>query len=281
MFKDFATDSNEAISQQYVGSLADVHTDKYTLLLGDCLDRMKEIPDGSVDMILCDLPYSVTSNSWDSIIPFISLWDEYNRVCNGMIVLTAAQPFTSALIMSNQKGFRHTWTWIKKRPTGFQNAKKMPLRATEDIVVFGKTGGTYNPQGITRIDKVCTNSKSAGGGNVRGNVEESSGKGSLRTAGKQYVQEFTNYPKNVLEYGADEGSKIHPTQKPVALMEYLIKTYSSEGDTILDNCFGSGTTGVACLNTNRKFIGIEMDENYFNIASKRIAEAQLKDETNA
>ena len=247
---------------------------KIELHQGNCLEVMNNIPDASVDMILCDLPYAITSNSWDSIIPFDNLWSEYKRICSGMIVLTAAQPFTSALIMSNQKGFRHTWTWIKKRPTGFQNAKKMPLRATEDIVVFGITGGTYNPQGITRIDKVCSNSKSAGGGNVRGDVEGSSGKGSLRTAGKQYVQEFTNYPKNVLEYGADEGNKIHPTQKPVALMEYLIRTYSNEGDTIMDNCMGSGTTGVACINTARSFIGIELDENYFNIASKRIAEAQ-------
>lgn len=243
------------------------------LMYGDCLEKMKQVPDGKVDMILCDLPYAVTSNSWDSIIPFEPLWNEYNRVCNGMIVLTAAQPFTSLLVMSNQKGFRHTWTWIKKRPTGFQNAKKMPLRATEDIIVFGRTGGTYNPQGIIKIDKTCKNSKSTGGGNVRGDVAESHDKGSLRTAGKEYIQEYTNYPRNILEFGSDEGNKIHPTQKPVALMEYLIKTYTNEGNIIMDNTMGSGSTGVACMSLGRKFIGIEMDEGYYDVAKKRIIDA--------
>lgn len=251
-------------------SCVDYKDENTWLMFGDCLERMKEIPDGSVDMILCDLPYAVTSNSWDSIIPFESLWKEYNRICKGMIVLTSAQPFTSALIMSNQKGFRHTWTWIKKRPTGFQNAKKMPLRATEDVIVFGKPGGTYNPQGIIKIDKVCKNSNSAGGGNVRGDIAESAGKGSLRTGGKEYVQEYTNYPRNILEYGMDEGNKIHPTQKPVALMEYLIKTYTNEGETVLDNTMGSGTTGVGCVNTGRRFIGIEREQKYFEIATNRI-----------
>lgn len=242
------------------------------LMRGDCLERMKEIPDGSVDLILCDLPYNITSNSWDSLIPFELLWKEYSRVCKGMIVLTAAQPFTSSLIMSNTKGYRHSYTWIKNRPTGFQNAKKMPLRATEDVIVFGKTGGTYNPQGILRINKTVKNSTSAGGGNLRDDVEQSRGKGSLRTAGKEYIQEFTNYPTNVLEFNMDEGKKIHPTQKPLKLMEHLIRTYSNEGETILDNCMGSGTTGVACINTKRSFIGIEKDENYFNIAERRIKE---------
>ena len=247
---------------------------KIDLMQGDCLERMKEIPDGSVDLILCDLPYNITSNSWDSLIPFKELWEEYERVGNGMIVLTAAQPFTSLLIMSNQKGFRHSYTWIKNRPTGFQNAKKMPLRATEDVIVFGKTGGIYNPQGLVCINKIIKNSKSAGGGNLRGDAEQSKGKGTLRTAGKEYVQEFTNYPTNILEFSMDEGKKIHPTQKPLKLMEHLVLTYSNTGGTVLDNCMGSGTTGVACVNTNRNFIGIELDDNYFSIATDRINEAK-------
>lgn len=238
------------------------------LLHGDCLELMRDIPDGSVDMILCDLPYGTTSNKWDSVIPFPELWKQYERICAGRIVLTAAQPFTSALVMSAPKMYRHSWTWIKPRATGFQNAKKMPMRATEDVLVFG--AGAYNPQGLVRIDKECKNSKSAGGGNVRGEIEGSIGMGALRTAGASYVQEFTNYPRNVLEFGLDERTKIHPTQKPVALMEYLIRTYSNEGDTVLDSCMGSGTTGVACANTGRDFIGIEQDANYFAIARSRI-----------
>lgn len=235
---------------------------------GDCLEILPTIEDGSVDMVLCDLPYGTTSNSWDSIIPLERLWAEYRRVCCGAVVLTAAQPFTSALVMSAIKDFWHNWTWIKPRATGFQNAKKQPLRATEDILVFMRS--TYNPQGLVRVDKVCHNSKSAGGGNVRDDIEKSAGKGGLRTAGSTYIQEFTNYPRNVLEFGLDEKTKLHPTQKPVALMEYLIRTYTNEGETVLDNTMGSGTTGVACRNTGRNFIGIERDPAYFAIAERRI-----------
>lgn len=238
------------------------------LLLGDTLERMAELPDQSVDMVMCDLPYGSTSNRWDSVIPLEPLWKEYKRVCRGAIVLTAAQPFTSVLVTHGLADFWHNWTWIKPRATGFQNAKKQPLRATEDVLVFGR--GTYNPQGLVRVDKVMTNSKSAGGGNVRDDIEASSGKGSLRTAGHQYVQEFTNYPRNVLEFGLDEKTKMHPTQKPVPLMEYLIRTYSNEGDVVLDNTMGSGSTGVACTRTGRYFIGIEKDEAYFRIAHERI-----------
>jgi len=246
---------------------------KIELMQGNCLELMPQIPSGSVDMILCDLPYGTTSNAWDSVIPFDVLWSEYHRIVkpDGRIVLFAAQPFTSVMIVSNLKNFKHAWTWIKPRPTGFQNAKKMPLRATEDVCVFN--GKAYYPQGLIRCDKVCKNSKSAGGGNVRDDIGESSGKGSLRTAGKEYVQEFTNYPKNILEFGLDEGQKIHPTQKPVALCEYLIKTYTNEGQIVLDNTMGSGTTGVACVNTNRNFIGIEQELKYFEIAKERIDKA--------
>lgn len=240
-----------------------------TVFNGDCLDLMKQIPDGSVDMVLCDLPYGTTACKWDSVIPFEPLWREYRRVCRGAVVLTAAQPFTSAVVMSATADFWHSWTWIKPRATGFQNAKKQPLRATEDVLVFRRS--VYNPQGVVRVDKVCTNSKSAGGESVRTDVALSSGRGRLRTPGAPYVQEFTNYPRNILEFGLDEKEKVHPTQKPVALMEYLIRTYTNEGETVLDNCMGSGTTGVACINTGRKFIGIEKDEKYFQTARDRIA----------
>ena len=245
------------------------------LLQGDCLELMKDIPDGSIDMILCDLPYGTTACKWDSVIPFDALWLQYKRVVksNGAIVLTASQPFTSALVMSNVKDFAYTWLWVKTRPTGFANAKKQPLRCVEDVLVFYGKPPTYNPQDIIRVDKVCRNSKSAGGETIRSNVEESSGKGSLRTGGKEYVQEFTNYPRQFLELPHDSIGRVHPTQKPIALMEYLIRTYTNKGETVLDNCMGSGTTGVACINTNRNFIGIEMDENYFSIAKNRIESA--------
>lgn len=243
------------------------------LLNGDCLELMPRLPAASVDLVLCDLPYGTTQNKWDVVIPFEPLWREYRRVCKGAIVLTAAQPFTSALVMSSPEMFRHSWTWIKPRATGFQNAKKMPLRATEDVLVFSLPSPPYYPQGLTRVDRVCKNSKSAGGGNVRGDLAASSGGGALRTAGATYVQEFTGYPRNVLEFGLDETLKAHPTQKPVALMEYLIRTYTNPGDTVLDNCMGSGTTGVAAVRTGRKFIGIERDPEYFGIAWSRIASA--------
>ena len=245
----------------------------YKIKQGDCLELMQQIPSGSVDMILCDLPYGTTSNSWDAVIPFEQLWVEYGRIIKheGRIVLFSAQPFTSVMIASNLKNFKHTWTWIKPRPTGFQNAKKMPLRATEDVCVFN--GKSYYPQGLVRCNKICKNYKSTGGGNIRGDIVASSGKGSLRTAGREYIQEFTNYPRNILEFGLD-GQKLHPTQKPVALCEYLIKTYTNEGEWVLDNCMGSGTTGVACINTNRNFIGIEQEEKYFTIAKDRLEKAE-------
>lgn len=238
------------------------------LIQGDCLTEMAQLEAGSVDMILCDLPYGTTQNKWDSIIPLDLLWAQYTRICHGRIVLTSAQPFTTSVIASNLIGFRHSWTWVKPRPTGFQNAKKMPLRATEDVLVFEH--GVYNPQGLIRVNKVMRNSRSAGGGNVRDDIAESAGKGTLRTPGATYIQEFTNYPRDVLEFGMDEGLKLHPTQKPVALMEYLIRTYTNPGDTVLDNTMGSGTTGVAAVKSGRSFIGIERDPGYFKIASDRI-----------
>jgi site-specific DNA-methyltransferase (adenine-specific) len=225
------------------------------LLLGDCLDRMKEIPDGSVDMVLCDLPYGTTACKWDSVIPFKPLWEHYRRVCkkNAAIVLTASQPFTSALVMSNVDEFKYCWYW-KKRPVNFLNAKKQPMRNIEDILVF--CGGCYKPQGLVACYKI----------NRRSNSTETNG-----AHGLENLSEFTNYPAQVLEISGERG--LHPTQKPVALMEYLIKTYTNEEETVLDNTMGSGTTGVACVNTSRNFIGIERDEEYMKIAEARIAAA--------
>lgn len=230
---------------------------------GDCLELMKDIPDNSVDLILCDLPYGTTACKWDSVIPFGPLWGQYSRICKGAIVLTAAQPFTSALVMSNTNGFRYSWVWDKANSTGFLNAKKQPLRQTEDILVFGKSV-TYNP-----IMEVRGKPRKKGG-YIKGTGTENYGD-------FESVESFNNeyYPTNLLRISnAARKGKMHPTQKPVALMEYLIRTYSNEGDIVLDNCMGSGTTGVACVNTGRNFIGIEKDREYFKIARRRIREAQ-------
>ena len=228
------------------------------LMLGDCLQRMKEIPDGYVDMVMCDLPYQVTDCSWDTIIPFEPLWEQYKRLCTGAIVLTASQPFTSKLVMSNLKDFKYSWIWQKNRPSGHLNAKRKPMSNHEDVLIFGQA--KYNPQGLIVLGKKVNNTAS----NIYAKHESYSG-----------IQEYTNYPRTILPIDI-ENKKIHPTQQPVALMEYLIKTYTNEGMTVLDNCMGSGTTGVACVNTGRNFIGIEMDQNYFAIASKRIEEAKVK-----
>ena len=245
----------------------------------DCLEGMKRIPDKSVDMILCDLPYGTTNAKWDSVLPLEVLWEQYERVIkdNGAIVLTAAQPFTTTIIAHKQELFRYVWYWKKNRVTGFANAKKQPLRHIEDIVVFYKKRPTYNPQGLVEINKTVKNGKSVGGETLRRDIEESSGKGNLRTAGAEYVQQYTNYPRQLLEVKSAVKT-IHPTQKPVALFEYLVKTYTNEGETVLDNCMGSGTTAIACLNTNRNFIGFELDKGYFDIANERIDKHKQKNE---
>jgi site-specific DNA-methyltransferase (adenine-specific) len=239
-----------------------------TLLLGECLERMKEIPDGSVDMVMADLPYGTTACKWDSVIPFAPLWEQYRRVCkkNAAIVLTASQPFTSALVMSNLEMFKYEWVWEKSKAGGIFNAKNMPLKKHENVLVF--SSGTcancsedkmpYFPQGLVRVNKTAKNTKRSGTDTI-GNRPSRNG---------EYTQEFSCYPDTLLKIHS-EGATIHPTQKPVALMEYLIRTYTNEGETILDNTMGSGTTGVACQNTGRNFIGIERDEGYFKIAQAR------------
>lgn len=226
---------------------------------GDCLEIMKSIPDGSVDMVLADPPYGTTACKWDSVIPFEPMWEQLKRVTknNGAIVMTASQPFTSALVMSNVKMFKYNWVWKKSKATGHLNAKRVPMSDFEDVIVFYWSQPNYNPQGLIPYNKIT---RRGGNGDCYGD------------SGKQNLQEFTNYPRRTLEI-ASEGKTVHPTQKPVALMEYLIKTYTNEGETVLDFTMGSGTTGVACKNLNRNFIGIELDGNYFKIAKKRIEEA--------
>lgn len=238
---------------------------KIELIQGDCLEKMKDIPDGSIDMIFCDLPYGTTACKWDVIIPFEPLWEQYKRVIKdrGAIVLTASQPFTSALVMSNPGWFKYCLVWNKRKSSSALHAKIQPLRIHEDIVIFGKNKTTYNPQmvkGKPRVDKESEISNGEAFGN---NVVKR----------KYENKEGLYYPKSILDISnADQTNKTHPTQKPVALLEYLIKTYTLEGETVLDNCMGSGTTGVACKNLNRNFIGIELDPEYFKIAEKRINE---------
>jgi site-specific DNA-methyltransferase (adenine-specific) len=233
------------------------------LIHGDCLEKMKDIESKSIDMILCDLPYGTTACKWDTIIPFEPLWEQYERVIkdNGAIVLTASQPFTSNLVMSNPKMFKYEWIWNKTRPTGSMLAKKRPLKEHECVLVFYKKQPTYNPQ-MTKAERVLEKERIVNKGEVTGNV--------------RLKRKFDNgglaYPRSIQLFANPNHNSLHPTQKPVALLEYLIKTYTLEGETVLDNCMGSGSTGVACINTNRNFIGIEKDDKYFEIAKKRIEE---------
>ena len=235
---------------------------------GDCLEVMSEIPDGSIDMVLADPPYGTTACKWDSVIPLDEMWKQLKRVIkhNGAIVMTASQPFTTSLIASNMKMFKYCWVWEKSRPTLFQHCNRMPLKDNEDVVVYALEYGTYNPQGLIRKDRKVK--RTSGGGAFGKNWNSSN----------EYTSEYTNYPRRVLKVASESGA-CHPTQKPVALMEYLIKTYTNEGETVLDFTMGSGTTGVACVNTGRSFFGIELDSNYFEIATARIGEALKKEES--
>lgn len=232
------------------------------LILGDCLERMREIPSGSVDMILCDLPYGTTQNKWDYVIPFEPLWSEYWRVIkrNGAVVLTAQSPFDKVLGCSQIKFLRYEWIWRKESGTGFLNARRAPLKDHENVLVFYRGLPTYNPQ---------AHAGKAYKGRVSSRNLSSANYGETSNKGSEVVSYSGRMPKTVLDFHRDRPS-IHPTQKPVALMEYLIRTYTNEGETVLDNCMGSGTTGVACVRTGRNFIGIERDEGYFQIAKERI-----------
>jgi site-specific DNA-methyltransferase (adenine-specific) len=233
------------------------------IYLGDCLDIMNSIDDESTDMILCDLPYGITQNEWDSVIPIKNLWEQYKRIIknNGVIILTASGLFTAKLMLSNEKMYRYKWVWEKSKSSGFMNAKKMPLKSHEDILVFYKNLPTYNPQGVIPV-KIKT------GRSRKGNDRNY---GKTGVGNPDYIQTTGNYPKDILKINnpSNKGHQ-HPTQKPVALFEYLIKTYTNEGDLVLDNCIGSGTTAIAAINTNRNWIGIEMNEEYYSLANKRI-----------
>jgi len=240
------------------------------VIQGDCIEVMKDIPNKNIDMILCDLPYGTTACKWDTIIPFEPLWEQYKRIIkdNGVIVLTASQPFTSALVMSNVKMFKYELIWDKKTGLGFLDSKFRPLKSHENILIFGNGGVSngskipmkYNPQGVITSEKVKKNNVKYEGLHSNPSKEE-------------YKETGTNYPKSIQVFSKDSG--LHPTQKPVALFEYLIKTYTNEGDLVLDNCAGSGTTGVACRNLNRKFILIEKEEKYCEIANQRLRQEVL------
>ena len=227
----------------------------------DCLEGMKRIPDGSVDMILCDLPYGTTRNKWDTIIPFEPLWEQYERVikAKGAIVLTASQPFTTKLISSNMNLFKYTWVWNKKRAGNFMLAKYQPMKIHEDIVVFSKEPHNYYP--IKTPRKKIKVSKNYGFGDNFGNSKNDGLARSYTHRNPQSIIEVSN---------ASQKGKVHPTQKPVALFEYLIKTYTNEGETVLDNCMGSGTTAIASMRTGRNYIGFELDEEYYKVAQQRI-----------
>ena len=232
---------------------------------GDCLELMKDLPDGSIDMILTDLPYGVTRASFDIKLDLATMWTQFNRVAkmNAAVVLFAQQPFSAELVMSNRRNFKYAITWHKRQCSGFLNAKKQPLRSCEDILVFYRAQCTYNPQ----MRKGKPQLKSTGGASVNYN----------KFTYKPHVSE-DYYPTTLLEFPLPRFKDGHPQQKPVALLEYLIKTYSNEGELVLDATMGSGSTGVACMNTRRRFIGYELDEKYFSVATARLNEAIAKRE---
>ena len=238
--------------------------EKCELWQGDCLELMKDIPDKSINMILCDLPYGTTDCKWDTVIPFEPLWEQYKRIIkdNGAICLFGSEPFSTLLRYSNLKMYKYDWIWNKKKGGNPLLSKIQPIKITENISVFGKNKVNYYPIMMER-DKTVNRGKNTGK--------------KSETITNAWVENKTYthlYPKNIIEFSnASQKGKLHPTQKPVALLEYLIKTYTKKGDVVLDNCMGSGSTGVACINTNRNFIGIELDEGYFNTAKKRIEEA--------
>jgi site-specific DNA-methyltransferase (adenine-specific) len=267
------------------------------LRCGDCLELMKDIPDKSIDMILCDLPYGTTDCSWDEIIPFEPLWEQYNRIIkdNGTIVLFGSQPFTSSLIMSNIKNFKYEWIWEKQKASNFMSAKYQPLKYHENICVFSKSTHNYYPQKYKVLEfeeikqmndkelkQVFETRDYDRFGKVDRRKTINNPKTNKEHIGNEIIRirnadDGYRYPKSVLKINKEINTNLHPTQKPVALLEYLIKTYTNENESVLDNCMGSGSTGVACVNTNRKFIGIELDEHYFEIAKERIENTKTQE----
>ena len=253
---------------------------RYKLYNNDCLESMTEIPDNHIDMVFCDLPYGTTRNFWDNIIPFDALWENYDRIVKdtGVVVLTSQQPFTSKLIMSNLSNFRYEWIWEKNKSTGHLNANKMVMKSHENVCIFYKKSPTYNPQRTTG-HKPFNAVKS------KKNIERPN---ELRNYG--HIEQTLEYkggatdrhPRSIQKFPVinnDNPNKWHPTQKPENLIEYFIKTYSNENDIVLDNCMGSGSTGIACLETNRKFVGIESNDKYFNLAKKWIEDTEFRKRT--
>ena len=236
---------------------------------GDCLEVMKTILDKSIDAIITDPPYGTTACRWDSVIPFKPMWKQLNRIIkdNGAIILFGSEPFSSALRMSNIKNYKYDWIWEKTKQTGFQNAKKMPMRKTENISVFSVHHYMYNPQNLIKLDKP-----------IKSGRKRLKNDHKLGVAGNEnHYTTHTNYPNNLIKFSNPSGKgHLHPTQKPIKLMEYLIKSYTNENETVLDFTMGSGTTAIACINLNRNFIGIELDKKYFEIAQNRINTIQTK-----
>ncbi len=261
-------------------NIEEVETENIKLYCGDCIEKMKLIADDSVDLVLCDLPYGTTKCKWDAIIDMNKLWEHYRRIVkkpSGVILLFGQQPFTSMLISSNYEWFKYNLIWKKNKTTQFLLANYRPMKCTEDICVFSKGGAaaaskkkgnmTYNPQGLEPVNIKKKNSAARIGKML--NQPHHLGPNNKLTSNSEYTQKFTNYPSELIEFDI-EYDTVHETQKPVKLIEYLIKTYSNEGDVVLDNTMGSGTTGIGCVNTNRKFIGIELDEKYFKLSKFRI-----------
>ena len=242
----------------------------------DCLEGMKQIPDGTIDAVICDLPYGTTACAWDSVIPFDKLWEQYERITKptAAIVLFGSEPFSTYLRMSNMKLWKYDWIWVKNEPKGFLEAKNKPMKKHEIVSIFSKGASangcnnriTYNPQGIRRCHKIKTNV--SGEGSVYGSRKN-------RPEGSTFEQQYENYPTTILNFDLDNNTW-HPTQKPVDLLRYLVLTYTNEGDTVLDNCMGSGTTAIACIKERRHFIGFELSKEYFDKAVRRIKAEQAQ-----
>lgn len=248
-----------------------------TLYYGDCLEKMNYIPDKSIDLILCDLPYDTSACKWDSVIPFDKLWSQYKRIItdSGVIALFGSEPFSSICRTSNLEMYKYDWKWEKPNGANFLNFKYQPAKVHEDIMIFAKMASSYSKNGNMNYFPIMEIGKTYKQGSEKQRLPK--GNATVRSPIIQVVTENhgTRYPRSIVRFPLDK-EKLHPTQKPVALLEYLIKTYTKENNTVLDNCMGSGSTGIACLNTNRNFIGIELSEEYHNLATARILDYILE-----